>query len=313
MNLLAVLYFLQSIRNPVFDAIFSLVTRLGEEIAFMAVAILVFWCFSKSMGLYLLTTGFIGTIANQFLKLIFRIPRPWVLDPDFPIVESARAEATGYSFPSGHTQSAVGTFGGIARFAKKNWLRWVCIAICLLVPLSRMWLGVHTPMDVGVSLLIAAVLIFALYPIFAKMEEKPKGFYILTGFMALFSLSYVLFVELFPFPADVDADNLLHGTETAYTMLGCILGLVLTLVLCKGLPRFDTKAPLLGQILKVALGLGIVLGLKSGLKPILNLVFAGHPIARAVRYGAIVVFAAWLWPKTFPFWSKIGRKKETQA
>lgn len=310
MSVLSVLYFLQSIRNPVFDALFSLVTRLGEETAFMAVAILVFWCMSKSMGLYLLTTGFIGTIANQFLKLIFRIPRPWVLDPNFNIVESAREAATGYSFPSGHTQSAVGTFGGIARFTKKSWLRWVCIAICLLVPLSRMWLGVHTPLDVGVSLVIATLLVFSLYPIFAKIEENPKGFYILTGFMALFSLSYVLFVELYNFPADVDADNLLHGTETAYTMLGCILGLALVLVLCKGLPKFDVKAPLLGQILKVALGLGIVLGLKAGLKPVLNFIFAGHVVARAVRYGIIVVFAAWIWPKTFPFFSKIGRKKE---
>lgn len=310
MSVLPVLYFLQSVRNPVFDAIFSVVTRLGEETAFMAVAILVFWCISRSMGLYLLTTGFIGTIANQFLKLIFRIPRPWVLDPNFNIVESAREAATGYSFPSGHTQSAVGTFGGIARFTKKNWLRWVCIAICLLVPLSRMWLGVHTPLDVGVSLVIATLLVFALYPIFAKVEENPKGFYILTAVMALFSLSYVLFVELYHFPTDVDADNLLHGTETAYTMLGCILGLALVLVLCKGLPKFDVKAPLPGQILKVALGLGIVLGLKAGLKPVLNLLFAGHVVARAVRYGIIVVFAAWIWPKTFPFFSKIGRKKE---
>lgn len=310
---MSILYFFQSIRNPILDALLGVITMLGEETAFMAAAILVFWCISKNMGLYLLSTGFIGTVANQFLKLIFRIPRPWVLDPKFEIVESAREAATGYSFPSGHTQSAVGTFGGIARFTTKKWLRLICIAICVLVPLSRMYLGVHTPLDVGVSLLIAAFLIFALYPIFKNLDKNPKGFYLLTVFMALFSLSYVLFVELYPFPADVDAHNLLHGTETAYTMLGCVLGLGAVLLLCKGLPKFDVKAPLLGQILKVALGLGIVLGLKAGLKPVLNLVFAGHPIARAVRYGLIVIFAAWLWPMTFPFFQKLGRKEATKA
>ena len=47
------------------------------------------------------------------MKLSFQIPRPWVLDPNFTIVEQAREAATGYSFPSGHSQSAVGTFGAL--------------------------------------------------------------------------------------------------------------------------------------------------------------------------------------------------------
>lgn len=70
---------------------------------------------------------------NQFLKLLFRIPRPWVRDPDFTIVESARAQATGYSFPSGHTQNAVATFGGIARSTRRPWVRWTCVAVLLAV------------------------------------------------------------------------------------------------------------------------------------------------------------------------------------
>ena len=67
------LYFLEGLRNPVFDGFFSAITLLGEETAFMAVAIIVFWCFSKFQGYFLLITGFIGTVINQFLKMIFRI------------------------------------------------------------------------------------------------------------------------------------------------------------------------------------------------------------------------------------------------
>ena len=111
MNLL---YALERLRTPFWDAVFSAVTHLGEETVFMVAAILIFWCVSKQEGYYLLLMGFFGTVVNQFLKLLFRIPRPWVRDPDFTIVESARAQATGYSFPSGHTQNAVATFGGIA-------------------------------------------------------------------------------------------------------------------------------------------------------------------------------------------------------
>lgn len=92
MNLL---YALESVRTPFWDAVFSAVTHLGEETVFMVAAILIFWCVSKQEGYYLLLMGFFGTVVNQFLKLLFRIPRPWVRDPDFTIVESARAQATG--------------------------------------------------------------------------------------------------------------------------------------------------------------------------------------------------------------------------
>ena len=71
------LYLLESIRCPFLDGLFSLVTELGGETLYMALAIAVYWCVSKGLGFYILTTGFVGTIANQFMKLCFRIPRPW--------------------------------------------------------------------------------------------------------------------------------------------------------------------------------------------------------------------------------------------
>ena len=123
------LYLLEGIRCPFLDRLFSLITELGGETLYMAVAIAVYWCVSKGLGYYILTTGFVGTIANQFLKLCFRIPRPWVLDPDFSIVESARAGATGYSFPSGHTQNAFSSFGCLGMWTKGGW-RALCLLRC---------------------------------------------------------------------------------------------------------------------------------------------------------------------------------------
>ena len=92
----------------------------------MAAALYVFWCVDKRRGYYLLSVGFVGTLANQWLKIACRIPRPWVRDPNFTIVSSARAEAGGYSFPSGHTQCAAGWLGGIARFTRRRWLQVLC-------------------------------------------------------------------------------------------------------------------------------------------------------------------------------------------
>ena len=145
------LYALAKLRTPFLDTVLGTLTNCGGEIVFMAVAIIVFWCVSKSCGYYMLTVGFVGTIVNQLLKLVFRIPRPWVKDPNFQIVESARAEATGYSFPSGHTQNVFASFGCLGRWTKRTWLRVVCAAVIVLTAFSRMYLGVHTPLDVGGS------------------------------------------------------------------------------------------------------------------------------------------------------------------
>ena len=80
------LHILETIRNPVLDVLMQGITLLGDETVFLVIALLVFWCINKKWGYYLMSIGFIGTILNQFLKLAFRIPRPWVRDPNFTIV-----------------------------------------------------------------------------------------------------------------------------------------------------------------------------------------------------------------------------------
>lgn len=299
---------LEGLRTPALDTIMSLVTKLGEELFFMAFAIIMFWCIDKRRGYYLLSVGFLGTVLNQFLKLVFRVPRPWVLDPNFTIVESARAEATGYSFPSGHTQNAVGTLGGVARSSKKRWVQIVCVILLLLVSFSRMYLGVHTPMDVGVSFVIATILLLVLYPVFERMDSNPNLMYILLGGMTALGIGYLLFVSLYPFPADTDAANLASGTKNAYTLLGATLGVLVAFHVDRKYTNFQTEAPLLGQILKLVIGLALTLGIKSGLKPVLNALLAGHQASNLIRYFLMVIFAGVVWPLTFKWFAKIGRK-----
>ena len=169
-----ILYALEKIRTPFWNGVMSAVTQLGGEVIFIVAAVVVFWCVSKWEGYYLMTIAFCGTVLNQFLKLICRVPRPWVRDPNFTIVESARAEATGYSFPSGHTQNAIGLFGGMALWGGRRWVRLGLTALALIIAFSRMYLGVHTPADVGVSLVLAAALVLGLYPLMRRAQEKPR-------------------------------------------------------------------------------------------------------------------------------------------
>jgi len=300
---------LEAARTPAVTAFMAAITYLGDETVFMVLAITVFWCVSKRQGYYVFAVGLGGTVVNQWLKLIFRIPRPWVLDPSFTIVESARGAATGYSFPSGHTQNIVGTLGCIAVANKQKWLRICCAVFIILVPFSRMYLGVHTPLDVGVSFACAVVLVIALWPCFRGDEQFDKNIKaVLCGLLVL-SVCYAVWVNATAFPADVDADNLEHGMKNGWTLLGCVLGLCVSYYVDEKKLHFDTKAPLLGQACKLVLGLVLLLGVRAGVKPVLNAVTGGALWANAVRYFLMVVFAGCVWPLTFPYFAKLGAKK----
>ena len=299
------LYFLEGIRIPVLNEFMLLVTQLGEEAAFFVVALVLFWCIDKRFGYYLLSVGFIGTLANQFMKLHFRIPRPWVIDENFTILEAAREAASGYSFPSGHTQSSVGTFGAIAYTTKNRLIRTISIAIAVLVPFSRMYIGVHTPLDVLVAAAMAVVLIFALKPVIYHANGK----YIpaLLGIMTALSVGFLAYVSWFPFPIDIDAHNLASGTKNAYTLIGALVGLLVVFSVDTYIINFPTNAVWWAQILKTAGGLILVLIIKSGLKAPINAIF-GSSVGTAVRYFLIVVAAGTLWPLTFKWFSGLKRR-----
>lgn len=300
------LYFLEKLRMPGLNECMLTITRLGEETAFLVMALIFFWCVDKKRGYLLMSVGFIGTMANQFMKLWFRIPRPWVLDPDFSILEQAREAAAGYSFPSGHTTSAVGTFGSIAATAKHKWTVWLCVILAVLVGLSRMYVGVHTPQDVLVGALTSIVLIVAL----RKVVPSEKGMDVLTVVMMAMSLGLMAFMMLYPFPADTDPHNLESGMKNAYTMVGCMAGVGFVYKIEKKYIHFSTEAVWWAQILKAVLGLGVVLIVKEGLRSPLEAIFGDPLPARLVRYFLIVVVAGVIWPLSFRFFSKLGSKKE---
>jgi len=300
------LYWLEGIRFPVLNEFMLLITQFGEETAFLVTALILFWCVNKRSGYFVLSVGFIGTLANQFMKLWFRIPRPWVLDENFTILEQAREAASGYSFPSGHTQNAVGTFGGIACTVKTKWVRITAITIAVLVPFSRMYIGVHTPLDVLIAAAMAIVLLLILKPVVLGNTKRNMPFLLVV--MSILAIGYLCFVEFYPFPADIDPHNLQSGLKNAYTLFGALLGLLVVYIVDEKWLKFTTEAVWWAQILKVGLGLAVVLAVKSGMKIPLNMLF-GESIGRAVRYFLIVIVAGIIWPLSFRFFGKLGSKE----
>lgn len=305
-----ILYALENIRTPFWNGVMSAVTQLGGEVIFIVAAVVVFWCVSKWEGYYLMTIAFCGTVLNQFLKLICRVPRPWVRDPNFTIVESARAEATGYSFPSGHTQNAIGLFGGMARWGGRRWVRLGLTALALVIAFSRMYLGVHTPADVGVSLVLAAALVLGLYPLMRRAQEKPRYMGYVLAAMLVVSGAFVVFVEAYGFSADTDAENLASGIGNAWKMLGAVAGMTLAWLLDRRYIHFETQAVWWVQVIKVAVGMALLLAIKSGLKAPLLALLGHEGLAGGVRYFLLVLVAGAVWPLVFRPMSKWGKGKK---
>ena len=121
-------------------------------------------------------------------------------------------------------------------------------------------------------------------------------------------MAFLLYVELYPFPQDMDVHNLTSGYKNAYTMMGCLVGVAVVYVADLKWLNFSTEAKWWIQILKVVVGLGLVMAVKEGLRAPLEMLLPVYP-ARAVRYFLIVVTAGVIWPMSFQYLSKIGVKK----
>ena len=294
------------IRNPVFDFFFETITHLGEETLFLVISIVFFWCIDKREGYFILLTGLFGTLINQAAKLAFRIPRPWVIDESFQPVGNSKIEATGYSFPSGHTQNISTTLGAITAYKPKKWKTVVLTTVIALVAFSRMYLGVHTFLDVSVSLLVGLGLILGMRALFTSEERFNKALPYIVVAATVLSLGFLVFVLLVRGDSTLDAHNYESALKNACTLLGCTIGLIAVWFVDTRYTNFKTDGRWYAQVIKAVLGFAIILGIKSGLSAPLTLLLGGNAFAaRILRYFLIVAFAGIVWPLTFKWFSQL--------
>ncbi len=241
------LLWLQELRGSFLDSILLTVTDfVVSPVMYIFVAVL-YWCFNKGAATYLAMNLSFGMLVNQFLKNIFCVYRPWIRNSQVVPPEAAKEGATGYSFPSGHTQLAASEFLSIAHWQKKRiWIIYICIFMTLLVMFTRMYLGVHTLQDVLASLLIAMVIIFANAKLLPWVDGGNNRDVPVLIIGLVLTAAMLIFTALKSYPKDYTAEGALlvdpaHMITDCYAAAGCVSGFLVGWVLERRFIRFKTE------------------------------------------------------------------------
>jgi len=288
---------------------------LGTEYFYLIIMPALLWCFDAGLGIRVGLILMASANINGTLKLVFGLPRPYWVSTK---VHALAAESS-FGFPSGHSQNAASLWGRLAMGLKRRWLRWGCLAVILLISLSRLFLAVHFPLDVLGGWLIGCLLVWvsldADEPVRRFFSGRPawQGILILLAVsvaLIVAGLSAASFAEMNGLPqawidaaaaAAPDADPInpfdINGIiSSAAVLFGLGSGAVL---LAKG-KGFNSKGEWMHRAARYGVGLVGLIILYFGLRLILP---QGETILaqwmRFLRYALVGFWVTYLAPMVF--------------
>ena len=269
-----------------FDVFFAFITFFGEELLILIILPICYWAIDKKLGTYLCVASFATLTVNGAVKDVAQIERPIFHEAiRYVEIENFFVDTVGlkgsYSFPSGHSQGIATLAFGIGCYFNKKKIWISAVTLTLLVMLSRMYLGVHWPLDVLVGGLLGAIIAVACYKVFTKLNEPNKiKFYIIA---ALVSLVVLLFAK----------------SDDTYKAVGALVGFALGALFENKLVNFDPKqGTVLKKVLRCVIGLIAVLVIRIGLKEVFGLI-GEYQLLGFLRYLIMVFFGFGVYPLIF--------------
>lgn len=255
------LYFLQQNHHPILDFFFENISLLVNETLIITVVCYLYWCYNKKIAHKIAIGYFFSGVIVQSMKVFFRIPRPWILDSRIKPSQEMIETATGYSFPSGHTQTATSACYSLLDTFKKKGILIILIIFPFFMMLSRMYVLVHSPLDVTISFLVSAsIVIFTLYYLHKDYDKHLQQILKLMFILSIIGFAYTVFVV---------QNNIVtyELAEDSIKMMGATAGFTIGCLLETNYLKFETVKS--KKILIVIIGLIFTLAIKSGLKLIL--------------------------------------------
>lgn len=240
---------IQSFHNQFFDWLFQIITMLGEDYFFIAAGALIYWCIDKRFGYRLVFAYLSNGLINTTIKQILKVPRPFEMDSTLRVLR--QETAGGYSLPSGHTQCAASFWTSMMLKIKGKWMCLSGIILIILVGISRMYLGVHTPQDVLAGAAIGAVWVMISNSMFDYAERTGRKtvflFFIIPAIIGMFVFT----------------------NSDYYKVAGTVISFYIGYLIETGYINFQVKTVLWKQIVKYVIGMLVILVIKIPLKSLL--------------------------------------------
>jgi membrane-associated phospholipid phosphatase len=275
------LKWLESVRTGFLTALFEGITFLGEETLIILLVVALWFAVDSRLAQKVFFVTICSTGLNGIVKNIAQVPRPF----DKGVLPVRKQTATGFSFPSGHTQNFATCSTFFAIKFRKKWLTVVVAIFIALVAFSRLYLGVHYPSDVIVGVVLGVGMAFLGNYLFDRVKEVKKLY---VSVLILFLPFVVYFL--------IAANERFADFFKVFGMMG---GLTLVAFLQEKSEPLSYDVPWWKKLLRIVIGVAIAFVFKEGLKVLKVGGVHVDLILDALRYFAVVLAVGCLCPLLF--------------
>ena len=271
----------ESMRTGFLTALFEGITFLGEETLIILLVVALWFAVDSTLAKKVFFVTICSTGLNGIVKNIAQVPRPF----DKGVLPVRKETATGFSFPSGHTQNFATCSTFFAIKFKKKWLSIVVAILIALVAFSRLYLGVHYPSDVLVGALLGVGMAFLGNYLFDHAKDVKK-LYVAVLMIFLPFIVYFLIVANEHF-ADF------------FKVAGMMGGLTLIAFLEEKTEPLSYDVSWWKKLLRIVIGVAVAFVFKEGLKIFKMGGVHVELLIDMLRYFAVVLAVGYLCPLFF--------------